>query len=149
MRKLFEIFSEENPNHDKIEIVMVDKHVSNLATFNVVFPNAEINLCVFHVKQIFVREVTPKKRNITKDVQKQALDILSKMIYCKSENEYLQLYQQLEEIASAELMEYFNDNWHKEEVKPMWLGFYINNGSHFHNRTNNRTETFNQKLKQF
>ena len=84
---------------------MVDKHASNLATFSVVFPNAKINLCVFHVKQIFIRQVTPKKRNVSKDVQKEALVILDKMIYCKSENEYLQLHRQLEAIASAELME--------------------------------------------
>lgn len=126
---------------------MVDKHASNLATFSVMFPNAKINLCVFHVKQIFIREVKTKKRNISSQIQKQALDILTKMIYCKSENEYLELYEQLEQIASVELMQYFNDEWHKLEIKPMWLGFYVNSGSHFHNRTNNRTETFNQKLK--
>lgn len=147
MKRSFEIFIEENSNSEKIEIVMVDKHASNLATFSVQFPNAEINLCVFHVKQIFVREVTTKKRNISIQVQKEALKILSKMIYCKSENEYLDLYHQLEEIASAELMQYFNNEWNTPEMKPMWVGFHVNKGSHFHNRTNNRTETFNQKLK--
>lgn len=69
------------------------------------------------------------------------------MIYCKSENAYLDLYGQLEAIASVELMEYFNNEWHKPEIRPMWLGYYVNSGSHFHNRTNNRTESFNQKLK--
>ncbi|XP_055308157.1 uncharacterized protein LOC129572236 [Sitodiplosis mosellana] len=147
MKSLFECFIEENPNADKIETVMVDKHASNLATFPVVFPNAQINLCVFHVKQIFIREVTTKKRNISKDVKNQALVILNKMVYCKTEVEYLQLYEQLEEIASAELMQYFNDNWHKAEIRPMWVGCYVNSGSHFDNRTNNRTENFNQKLK--
>lgn len=78
MKKLFGIFIEENPNCNKIKTVMVDKHASNLATFAVVFPNAEINLCVFHVKQIFLREVTTKKRNITSEVQKQAIEILKK-----------------------------------------------------------------------
>lgn len=147
MKKLFEIFCNENSNCDKIETVMVDKHASNLATFIAAFPNAKINLCVFHVKQIFLREVTTKKRKISNEVQKEALSILSKMVYCKSEIEYDQLYQQLEGIASAELMEYFNNQWNTPEIKPMWVGFYVNSGSHFHNRSNNRTETFNQKLK--
>lgn len=148
MMQSFEIFIDENANCDKIEIVMVDKHASNLATFSAIFPHAEINLCVFHVQQIFVREVTAKKRNISIEVQKEAQKILTKMIYCKSENEYDDLYQQLERIASAELMHYFDNQWNTQEIKPMWVGYHVNKGSHFHNRTNNRTETFNQKLKQ-
>lgn len=64
MTKMFEIFKEENTNADKVEIVMVDKHASNLATFSTVFPNAAINLCVFHVQQIFKREITTKKETL-------------------------------------------------------------------------------------
>lgn len=147
MTALFQMFIEENVNSDKTEVVMVDKHASNLATFSVLFPDAEINLCVFHVRQIFIREVTTKKRNITLQVQKQELGIMTKMIYCKSENEYEQLYDELKAIASDELMQYFENQWNSELVRPMWIGYYVNKGSHFHNRTNNRSETFNQKLK--
>lgn len=119
MKALFERFVQENGNSDKTEIVMVDKHASNLATFPELFPNAQINLCIFHVKQIFIRDITMKKRNITIQVQKHALDIVLKMIHCKSETIYLQLYEQLRNIASDELMEYFDNNWHDPEIRPM------------------------------
>lgn len=69
------------------------------------------------------------------------------MIYCQTEKIYLDLYQKLTNIGSDKLLEYFNNEWHVEDIRKMWVGYEVNKVSHFENRTNNRTESFNQKLK--
>lgn len=147
MKGLFEIFADENENTSKIDVIMVDKHASNLATFGEMFPNAKIHLCVFHVQQIFSREITTKKRNISENDKKAALKIVNQMIYCKTESEYNDLYSQLDDVASYELMEYFDQYWHSVDKRPMWAGYLVNEFNHFENRTNNRLESLNQKIK--
>lgn len=126
---------------------MVDKNAANLASFQNVFENAQIHLCIFHVQQIFQREITTSKRSIDDETKKDALTILTNMIYCRSEHEYDQLYQQLEALGSESVMNYFNENWHVEHIRQMWIGYHVNKRTHFQNRTNNRLESFNQKLK--
>lgn len=44
--RLFDVFKEENPNHDKIEIIMSDKSFANRAAFARAFPNAEHHFCI-------------------------------------------------------------------------------------------------------
>lgn len=147
MHQMLDIFKQENPNYNKIEVIMVDKHISNVTVFPQDFPHAKIHLCIFHVYEIFKREITPAKRGITKQVKKDALKILHRMIYCDTEEMYLDLYQQLTDIGSDQLLQYFNNEWHVENIRKMWAGYIVNKVSHFENRTNNRTESFNQKLK--
>lgn len=147
MHQMLEIFKEENSNHTKIEVIMVDKHISNITVFPEAFPNANVNLCIFHVYEIFKRELTPAKRGITQEQKKDALKILHQMIYCQTEESYFDLYQKLTNIGSDKLLEYFNNQWHVEDTRKMWVGYEVNKVSHFENRTNNRTESFNQKLK--
>lgn len=147
MSGLLEIFIAENVNSNSTEIIMVDKNAANMASFRQVFPNAQIHLCIFHVQQIFQREITTRKRDIDEETKKTALEILSNMIYCCTEQRYNELYAELEGLDSENLMQYFNDNWHLIEIRTMWVGYAVNQRAHFHNRTNNREESFNQKLK--
>lgn len=77
----------------------------------------------------------------------EALQILANMIYGETEAEYLEQYEKLKEIASTSLLQYFDDNWHNGEIRAMWAGYHISKLSHYKNRTNNRTESFNHKLK--
>lgn len=145
IRKSFEVFKELNENHDKIEVILVDKSAANLSAFNDVFPHADIQLCVFHVLQIFNREITTKKRSITDIDRENALEILYKMVYAKSERIYFDLYQQLVALNLEKVTEYFDRNWH--EIRQMWVANYVNKLRTFENRTNNRVESFHQKLK--
>lgn len=64
MVNIFDHFKTVNENHDKIKVILVDKHAANLKTFDRVFPEADIQLCIFHVAQIFNREITTRKRDI-------------------------------------------------------------------------------------
>lgn len=92
---LFDHFKRENPKHDSIEVILTDKHAANRNVVQNQFPNAAHNLCIFHVGQNFEREVTTKKRGITKDQRKRCLGILNKMIYAQNQGEFDDLYQQL------------------------------------------------------
>lgn len=73
MTSLLQIFKEENPDYEKTEIIMVDKHAANLASFEQEFPLAQIHLCIFHIVQIFQREVSQNKLKIHANTKKAAL----------------------------------------------------------------------------
>lgn len=147
MSGLLKIFTEENEKYNETEIIMVDKNATNIASFGEIFPNVQIHLCIFHVQQIFQREITTRKRGIDEATKNAALDILSEMIYCTNERQYDFLYDALQGLESENLMRYFNVNWHHLEVRKMWAGYTVNQRAHYQNRTNNREEFFNQELK--
>lgn len=95
MTEMFNQFKQENDNWDKIEVVMTDKAMVNLNTVRTEFPNAVHHLCIFHIAQIFLREITTIKRNITQGQRNECLQILNNMIYAKSETDYDRLYEEL------------------------------------------------------
>lgn len=94
--------------------------------------------------QSFRREVTCGKRNLSVEKRDSALSILQKMVYCDCADSYKNLYQQLKDLDSPELMDYFNRNWHGKTDQ--WTLFGQNDVMHFGNRTNNRLERFNRDL---
>lgn len=142
---LFDEFKAENPNWGKIETVMTDKSFANRNAFTASFPDAQINLCVFHVLQIFNREITPLKREITSAQTKEAKQILKDMVYTKSEIEYNQCYRDLRSLRCNQLMAYFNANWHS--IQDQWVGYLVDRNKNCQIRTNNRLESLNQKIK--
>lgn len=147
MTAMLKLFRENNENCEKTDIIMVDKGAANIASFNEVYPNAEIHLCVFHIHQIFHRQISVKDMNIDLNTKKKAIEILSSMIYARNQDVYDRLYGELQLLNSPKILEYFNNHWHPEEYRKMWVGYYVNKRKHYQNRTNNRVESFNQKLK--
>lgn len=145
LRNLFHEFKDENPNHTKIEVIMSDKSFASRNAFQNEFPHAKHQLCVFHVLQIFNREITTHKRKCTQGQREQALKILKKMVYARSVTEYDQLYRNLRRINCPRVIEYFDSNWHN--IKEQWVGYEVNKFANFENRTNNRLESLNQKIK--
>ena len=74
-----------------------------------------------------------------------ALEIIQKMAYAKSATEYAELHQDLHGANLKSVTEYFNNNWHP--IKEQWVDGLKNDNVTFQNRTNNRLECINQKLK--
>lgn len=144
-RNLFHEFKDENPNHTKIEVIMSDKSFASRNAFQHAFPHARHQLCVFHVLQIFNREVTTQKRKCTQGQREEALRILKKMVYARSATEYDRLYRNLRRLNCPRVIEYFDNNWHN--IKEQWVGYEVNKFANFENRTNNRLESLNQKIK--
>lgn len=125
MTALFNQFVLENEKCNETEIVMVDKHASNIATFRNVLPAAKIHICIFHVMQIFKREVTPRSRNITENTKNIVLRILQQMIYTTNEEQYNGLYAEMQGVASDELMQYFDNQWHNGPIRSTWAGYIV------------------------
>lgn len=142
---LFNEFKTENPNWGKIETIMTDKSFSNRNAFAASFPHANISLCVFHVLQIFNRQITTKKCELTIDQTKEAKQILRDMVYAKSPIEYDQSYRDLRNLRSRKLMQYFNAHWHA--IQDQWVGYLVDRTKNCQIRTNNRLESLNQKIK--
>lgn len=134
-RQLFDEFKVENPRYVDIKVIMSDKSFANRNAFRAAFPHAEHQLCTFHVIQIFNREVTTRKRNLTVQQRTEAIRILHRMVYAQNQAEYDNCYRNLRRINSPELMSYFNDFWHN--ITDQWVGFKVNCHLNFENRTNN------------
>ena len=66
------------------------------------------------------------------------------MVYAGSEEEYSKLYDNLMN-APQQVVEYFDKNWHA--IRHQWVDGLKNASCNFMNRTNNRVESINQKLK--
>lgn len=82
---------------------------------------------------------------LTADHRQTAMEIFSKMLYDESPTNYDNLCREMENIGNAVLWNYFNDNWNN--CREMWAGCEVKHYRHFCNRTTNRVECFNQKLK--
>lgn len=105
---MFREFKKENENWDKIEVVLTDKAMVNLSVVANELPGAAHQLCIFHVKQNFNREITTVKRQITSDEKKACLDIVNKMLYSGNQTEYDELYDQLSALnCNGEFLYYF------------------------------------------
>lgn len=92
---LFEKFKEKNPDHVHITIIMCDKSMADKRAYDECFPNATQQICIFHVRNIFKREITTQKRKITSQQRDEALQILGNMVYSKTEAGYMEQYQML------------------------------------------------------
>lgn len=101
--RLLNKFKDRNPEHVRIENIMTDKSMANLRTFKEVFPQATSQLCIFHVLQIFRREVTIKKRGITAEQKDAAQEILASMVYANDEAEYMEQYAKLQALNAPSM----------------------------------------------
>lgn len=122
---MMEHFKKEKPAWEKI--LLGDKDWADRSIFTEVFPDASLQICAFHVMRIFNREITPSKRNISKEQRDQVLKIFQKMIYAETENEYNDLYISLENTNIESVIEYFNKKWHCCRTEWAKYGKNLNN----------------------
>lgn len=145
IQNVLNAFKQKNGKHTEMKTIIVDKSAANISSFGTVFPNVAIQLCVFHAKQAFRRKVVQTNTGLTADQRQTAMDIFSKMLYDECPTNYANLCREMENIGNAVLLNYFNDNWNN--CREMWAGCEVKHYRHFCNRTTNRVESFNQKLK--
>lgn len=142
---MLDIFKELNPNWQKTAVCIGDKDFADRSVYLDAFPNAVLQICLFHVLQIFNREITTTKRKITTQQRQQALEILQKLAYSQSRTEYDQLYTQLCHLKLKRVTKYFDKNWHN--IQDEWTLFGRNEHANFMNTTNNRCERINRTIK--
>ena len=125
---------------------MSDKDIGERDVIKKCLPNVSVLICLFHTLRSFRREVTCEKMGISSGQRTLCLELIQKMAYARSHDEYKNLHAQFQRDAPREVVIYFKDNWHP--IAKEWvLGMKFNGGS-FLNTTNNRLESINAKLKQ-
>lgn len=138
-------FKEFNVNWTKIRVFLGDKDWADRSVFKECFPEANLNICEFHVLQAFNREITTTKRQINENEKTTVLAIIQDMVYAESEDKYKYLYDQLIALNHANVSDYFNSHWHC--CVREWAQFGRNDNYNFLTTTSNRLESLNQKIK--
>ena len=121
---------------------MSNKDITEQGVIKEQVPRASLVICLFHTLCAMRREISCEKLGISQSERLMSLELLSKMAYARSEEAYLQIYNELTECAPKDVLDYFNENWHiihNEGLKNLQCNFM--------NCTNNRLESINHKWK--
>ena len=146
MKWMVDMFKKNNSEWQRIRVVMADKDIQERNIIKQCLPNSSVLICLFHTLRSFRRQISCEKLGISAGQRSVSLEIVHKLAYASSEEEYDALYAQLQRDAPQEVVKYYNENWHT--IKHEWvLGLKSTCGS-FLNATNNRLESINGKLKQ-
>ena len=145
IRAMTEIFQQYNEEWCKTVTIMADKDFTERNIFLQQFPQANLLICLFHVLKTFRREITSEKVGITSAERYMVLEIVQRMAYSTNEEMYMKCYDELKETKLTKVIEYFNSNWH--EIREQWVNGLKDDILTYQNRTNNRVESINQKLK--
>lgn len=140
------IFKESNKNWCKTKVFIGDKDFADRYVYKDHFPDAVLQICLFHVLQIYNREITTVKRKITNQQRIEVLEILQRLCYAQTLRSYNQIYEELCDLNLEHVRSYFDQCWHN--IKDEWTLFGRNQYAHYLNTCNNRTERLNRTIKQ-
>ena len=112
-------FKKHNEGSLLIQCVMTDKDITERDVIKEQLLQAALVICLFHTLRTMRREVSCEKLGISQSERVMSLEILSKMAYARSEEAYLQIYNELSECAPKGVLEYFNENWHT--IRNEWV----------------------------
>lgn len=143
--KMLQAFKMHNKDHSKIICVMGDKDLTEREVIASELANAHLLICLFHTMRSFKREISCEKLGITSAERTLALEVIQKLAYSQSEDVYSKNYEELLNTNLHAVINYFNLNWHG--IRDQWVEGLKNNHFNMLNRTNNRLECINQKIK--
>ena len=144
IEQMVRIFKSHNTSWPATKVIMTDKDMNERDTLSEEFPDAALQLCLFHVLRTFGREITTEAMTIRSAERSLVLDLLQKLAYSKSEEMYEVNRKQLNDTGFTRVTEYFESNWHP--IRHEWVTCFIKSFN-FNTRTNNRLESINQKIK--
>lgn len=142
---MIDIFQELNPSWTETRVILGDKDFADRGIYREKFPNAVLQICLYHVLVNFGREITTTKREITTSERETVLEIIQRLVYSTSEEVYDSAYEELIDKKLDNVTNYYNDNWH--HIRDEWTLYGRNKYANYLNWTNNRTESINQKFK--
>lgn len=142
---MLDFFKSNNEAWVKVEVLIGDKDFADRKVFEEKFPSAKIQICLFHALRTFKREVPLKLGELNTTLKKHVLEIFTDLAYSESEETYNIHYSKLISLNVQDLTEYYEKNWHS--IKDEWVLYEQNRHFIIKNRTTNRLESLNQKLK--
>ena len=136
-------FKEANPASNQIQVIVIDKDLTEQKVLSEAFPQAKILFCQFHVIKYFHKKVSDC--DIPKSDREELRSKLRSLVYAASEAEYNKLKDDIVNLANDDFNEYFESNW--QNCKVMWVSYLRDEYLHLANTTNNRLECHHHKLK--
>jgi len=103
------------------------------------FTNAVVNLCQ-------LLEVTEARMGITSSRKTVVLELLLKLSYASSQQQYEDLYSQLKNLQIATVTDYYDTNWHN--CRHSWVPCFKNSASNMGTTGTQRIESLHQKVKE-
>lgn len=119
LTQVIDIFKKNNPSWENVRVILTDKDMSERNVLSKAMPQANLQLCLFHVLRSFRREITPEKARNFNQSKTRALELLQKIAYCKSLEEYNVLYERSCEDFPDSIKSYYIKNWHS--IKTEWV----------------------------
>ena len=145
IRKMVRAFKAENPSWASTKVVITDKDFTERAVFQKEFPSASLLICLFHTLRSMKPEVTCEKLGLRPGERDHALEMLTQLVYSKSEAEYEQHYQVLLGSGLRSVIDYYSSNWHP--IRHQWVECFKGANLTMGEKTNNRLECINSKIK--
>jgi len=109
------------------------------------FLDAALLICLYHTLRTFRREVTCDKMGITSSQREECLTILQALAYAADEEAYQRHMDQLVALGYEKVIKYVKDSW--EPIRDEWVEGLKAKKLTFGERTNNRLESINAKIK--
>ena len=138
-------FKEVNLAWQRIGVVISDKDFTERFVFSEEFPGSTLQLCLFHVLKSFHREITCDKLGLRPGERDYVLELLTKLVYSSSEEEYEKHYGEFLKYSPHSVIQYYDANWHS--IRDEWVECYKSLNFTLGEKTNNRLESNNGKLK--
>ena len=145
LSSMLELFKKHNPQYINTRTVLTDKDLTARLVYKDAMPNVDLQLCLFHVLKSMKREIHCEKLGITSAEKQLCLEIIQKVAYSQSMEEYKQLHTLLLNTGISSVIEYYQHSWHN--ICEEWV-VGLKRSCHYGNNTTNRLESINQKLKQ-
>lgn len=143
--KMAEKFKSHNDNWPQTKVIISDKDFTERMVFKKEFPAASLIICLFHTLRTLRREVTCDKLGILPGERDHALELLTKLAYSSSPQEYDNHYKDLKESGLKSVILYYDANWHP--IRYEWVECYKGANFTAGEHTNNRLESINAKVK--
>lgn len=128
----------------KTQCVLIDKDFSEIGAIEKAMPGKTISLCMWHVICAMKRRLG--KEDISNQVKIEITQILQRLCYSHSIDEYNHQKENLRKKAPNTFMKYFDEHW--DGCRDRWVLFKRREILNFGTLTTNYIESFHQKIKQ-
>ena len=145
LHAMLSAFQRLNESWPKTCVIMTDKDMTERRTLSELFPDATLQLCLFHTLRSFKREFSMEKMGLRSGMRDTVLNILAGTAHAKSSVVYEEQYSMLQSLQLPPVIEYFDKNW--MPIKEEWASCYKNSKFTLGEQTNNRLESMNGKIK--
>ena len=142
---ILQAFKEGNSAWINTSVVITDLDVTERKVFADLFPQAKLQLCLWHVLRTFNTEITVEEMGLNAEDLEYALTLLMEMAHSQCAKDFNDFYEQFSAIDSQPLQNYFCQNWY--DIKEQWACAYKSQQHNMGELTTNRLETLNQRIK--